>query len=116
MKVLEVLFFPLMIPICAYFSGKGMSHYKDFIYLNIPKKISWIFFVRYDHGRIPLSIAICQITSLLYMFFAFIIFACSVIAGVDMIYYIYIGFGPYLLISLIDTLYSVICHLVLSKK
>lgn len=95
-----------------------MSSYKDFKHLKIPRKISWLFFVQYNHGKIPLNVAITQISSLLYIIFSFFILGYYIITKADIIYYLGLGygFGVYLFIEVINTLYVVICNLVLRKK
>lgn len=108
----------MLIPVYAYFSGKRMSDYKDFKYLKIPRKISWLFFVRFNRGRIPLNVAIFQICSMLYMVYSFFIIVFYIVTRSDIIFYLGLGygFGVYLFISVINTLYGVICELVLGKR
>jgi len=110
--------FLVLIPVCAYFSGKRMSDYKDFKYVLIPRRIGWLFFVRYNRGRIPLNVAICQVCSLLYMIFSIFMLGYYIVARSYIIFYLSLGYGfvVYLFISLINTLYTVICDLVLGKR
>jgi len=118
LNFLEFYVFLMLIPICVYFSGKRMCDDKDFKYLKIPRKISWLFFVRYNRGRIPLNVAIFQICSLLYMVFSFFILGYYIVTRSDIIFYLGLGygFGVYLFISVINTIYTVICALVLGKR
>lgn len=108
----------MLIPVYDYFSGKRMSDYKNFKYVQIPRKISWLFFVQYNRGRIPMNVVICQVCSLLYMIFSFFMLGYYMIVRSDVIFYLGLGygFGVYLFISVLNALYTAICDLALGKK
>ena len=118
LNFIQFYVFLVLIPVYAYFSGKRMSDYKDFKYLKIPRKISWLFFVRFNRGKIPLNVAICQVCSLLYMIFSFFMLGYYIVARSDIIFYLGLGygFGVHLFISVLNALYTAICDLVLGKK
>lgn len=118
LNFVEFYIFLMLIPIWAYFRGKNMSDYKDFKHPKIPRKISWLFFVRYNRGRIPLNVAITQICSLLYIFSSFLILVYYIITKNYMISIFCLSccFCLYLFVSVIDALYAAICDFTLRKK